>query len=117
VSEQCLTFISRLLLLFQVYPGLNSKAQQKKPAQQFKYKTLMSPTKPWNPTLDRSTMLMKSEQSNKAPRFFKMRSNVPRYLGNPASGVKPMYTITPDEASASGKHETKVPPSISYQIF
>ncbi|XP_046387465.1 polycomb group protein Psc-like [Ischnura elegans] len=33
--------------------------------------------------------------SPKPLRFFKMRNNMPRYLGNPSSGVKPMYSLHP----------------------
>ncbi|XP_054267228.1 polycomb group protein Psc-like [Macrosteles quadrilineatus] len=71
-----------------------------------RYKTLKTPIKPWNPTIPRATiMAMKQAQaasqekdpskpSPKPPKFFKMR-NVPRFLGNPASGVKPMYQVLP----------------------
>ncbi|XP_071454445.1 polycomb group protein Psc-like [Hetaerina americana] len=33
--------------------------------------------------------------SPKPLRFFKIRNNMPRYLGNPSSGVKPMYSVHP----------------------
>lgn len=90
-------------------PPSGTKKQQNQP---IRYKTLKCPTKPWNPSIPRSTMLsMKHSQtanhnkvsnsgSNetqspiKPPRFFKMR-NMPRFLGNPASGVKPMYQVAP----------------------
>lgn len=71
------------------------------------YKTLKCGPKNWNPTISRNSFLSsKQEQqplqqgtsSSSAgkpvtpPRFFKMR-NTPRYLGNPASGVKAMYQV------------------------
>lgn len=90
----------------------------KKQCQPIRYKTLKTPTKPWNPSIPRSTMLsMKQLQvtnntnkddgtSNqnqsvaKPPRFFKMR-NMPRFLGNPSSGVKPMYQVAPGSELSS----------------
>uniref|UniRef100_A0A1B6MIV8 RING-type domain-containing protein n=1 Tax=Graphocephala atropunctata TaxID=36148 RepID=A0A1B6MIV8_9HEMI len=83
--------------------------QDLRPANTFKYKHLKSPIKPWSPTISRSSIMAMKQaqlanqekgessgkiQSNKAPKFFKMR-NVPRFLGNPASGVKPMYQVLP----------------------
>lgn len=63
-----------------------------------KYRTLKSPALTWNPSIDRNTMLLKhASDPNKTSRFFKMR-NMPRFLGNPASGVKPLYAC-PEEPS------------------
>ncbi|KAK3908434.1 Polycomb complex protein BMI-1 [Frankliniella fusca] len=77
------------------------------------YKTLKCGPKNWNPTISRNSFLSSkadhqipqqgsstnagnsqssSSKPTAAPRFFKMR-NTPRYLGNPASGVKAMYQI------------------------
>ncbi|KAJ1529841.1 hypothetical protein ONE63_006580 [Megalurothrips usitatus] len=87
------------------------------------YKTLKCGPKNWNPTISRNSFLSsKAEQQPQQqgsssgtgststgqgkpaapPRFFKMR-NTPRYLGNPASGVKAMYQV-PDT-----KPETPAP--------
>lgn len=88
----------------------NSKIQSdkntSKHSNHIRYKTLKSPIKQWNPSIPKSSLIaMKQAQSPssskgeleestpiKAPKFFKMR-NVPRFLGNPASGVKPMYQV------------------------
>lgn len=88
----------------------NSKIQSEKNTSKhsnhIRYKTLKSPIKQWNPSIPKSSLIaMKQAQSSssskgeleentsiKAPKFFKMR-NVPRFLGNPASGVKPMYQV------------------------
>lgn len=88
----------------------NSKIQSEKNTSKhsnhIRYKTLKSPIKQWNPSIPKSSLIaMKQAQSPssskgeleestpiKAPKFFKMR-NVPRFLGNPASGVKPMYQV------------------------
>lgn len=81
-------------------PGLQSPpaSVSKERQPQMKYKTLKSPTKQWNPSIDRATMLMKQNTDQSKPaRFFKMR-NMPRFLGNPSSGVKPMYAC-PEEPS------------------
>lgn len=85
------------------------------------YKTLKFPPKSWNPSVSRgsyigshstlsksSTVTQKSDGDaaetsralsvpiqNKPPRFFKERDR-PRFLGNPVSGVKPMYQIQSD---------------------
>lgn len=94
-----------------------------KKSQPVGYKTLRDPPKTWNPTLPRTILSPFSSSSScytptssqttsescqkaipvttitaivKAPKpnkFFKVRNNMPRYLGNPASGVKPMYQI------------------------
>lgn len=84
-----------------------------------RYKTLQEPIKQWNPSIGRDTvMAMKQAQlaeqeriegrpPAKAPKFFKMR-NVPRFLGNPASGVKPMYqaAFNSDATSSSPSTQT-----------
>lgn len=95
-----------------------SLSSVKKQCQPIRYKTLKTPTKPWNPSIPRSTMLsMKQSQAInhankddstanqnqslvKPPRFFKMR-NMPRFLGNPSSGVKPMYQVAPGSELSS----------------
>jgi len=90
-------------------------APLKKQSQSVGYKTLRDPPKSWNPTLSKTnyvaaknqakemqnqTQTSMSEGTNKQipskpAKIFKMR-NMPRYLGNPASGVKPMYGVAND---------------------
>uniref|UniRef100_A0A0A9W5V3 Polycomb complex protein BMI-1 n=1 Tax=Lygus hesperus TaxID=30085 RepID=A0A0A9W5V3_LYGHE len=86
---------------------------ERKPQQTVRYKTLTSPTKQWNPSIDRMTMLTMKQNYDmtKPPRFFKQR-NMPRYLGNPASGVKPMFGTSNEDASKDQKPRspTKLPP-------
>ncbi|XP_066997169.2 polycomb group protein Psc [Anabrus simplex] len=48
----------------------------------------------------------------KPPRFFKAR-NMPRYLGNPASGVKPMYQVAPTQISKDSSTYQSPSPSKS----
>ncbi|CAH0384867.1 unnamed protein product [Bemisia tabaci] len=92
------TDVSSSLKIPSSAPPIVPPSLSKKPTP-IRYKTLKSPTKPWNPSIPRSALLMmkhNSEDPNqlktnvKPPKFFKMR-NVPRYLGAPASGVKPLY--------------------------
>lgn len=104
-------------------PAPAASSSKKSSSSPVGYKTLKCGPKNWNPTISRNSFLSsKVEQqapqqgsstsagnsassSSKpaaAPRFFKMR-NTPRYLGNPASGVKAMYQI-PDS-----KPETPAP--------
>lgn len=84
----------------------------KKQSQAVGYKTLRDPPRCWNPTLSKNNYIAVKNQSketqnqlhqttlfersktiqSKPAKIFKMR-NMPRYLGNPASGVKPMYGI------------------------
>ncbi|KAH0546991.1 serine-rich adhesin for platelets-like [Cotesia glomerata] len=88
------------------------------------YKTLREPPKPWNTSLSKNNYVAAknqaakemqnqtqainagSEQSDgksiasKPAKIFKMR-NVPRFLGNPASGVKPMYNIESKDKDSS----------------
>ncbi|CAG9860973.1 unnamed protein product [Phyllotreta striolata] len=85
------------------------------------YKTLRDPPKSWNSQISKAN-LSKSSPDPKYPnlknvrpaKFFKIRNNIPRYLGNPASGVKPMYQVHvgPDgdkqsEAAKAKKSEIK----------
>ncbi|EFN85331.1 uncharacterized protein LOC105182439 [Harpegnathos saltator] len=80
----------------------------KKQNQAVGYKTLRDPPKCWNPTLSKNNYVAVKNQNqasasegtskqipSKPAKIFKMR-NMPRYLGNPASGVKPMYGMTND---------------------
>ncbi|XP_015431248.1 PREDICTED: polycomb group protein Psc-like [Dufourea novaeangliae] len=87
----------------------------KKQTQAVGYKTLRDPPRCWNPTLSKNNYIAVKNQSketqsqlhqttssdrsktiqSKPAKIFKMR-NMPRYLGNPASGVKPMYGIGND---------------------
>lgn len=50
---------------------------------------------PWRPVITkeklRPTLMTNSDEPRKPGKFFKMR-NMPRFLGNPASGVKPLYS-------------------------
>ncbi|XP_029041813.2 LOW QUALITY PROTEIN: GATA zinc finger domain-containing protein 7-like [Osmia bicornis bicornis] len=85
----------------------------KKLSQAVGYKTLRDPPRCWNPTLSKNNYVAVKNQNKEAQnqlhqtalfersktiqskpaKIFKMR-NMPRYLGNPASGVKPMYGIS-----------------------
>lgn len=59
------------------------------------YKTLRDPPRAWNPQLPPRPPPPPPPSDAPPPRpakFFKVR-NMPRYLGNPASGVKPMYQL------------------------
>lgn len=71
-----------------------------KPSTPIGYKTLRDPPKSWNPQISRANLTKPpidpkfTDLKNVRPaKFFKMRNNMPRYLGNPASGVKPMYQV------------------------
>lgn len=68
-----------------------------KPSTPIGYKTLRDPPRSWNPQISRAKPggdPKGSDLKNVRPaKFFKMRNNMPRYLGNPASGVKPMYQV------------------------
>lgn len=71
-----------------------------KPTTPIGYKTLRDPPKSWNPQISRGNITKPindpkyTDLKNVRPaKFFKMRNNMPRYLGNPASGVKPMYQV------------------------
>ncbi|XP_012522719.2 serine-rich adhesin for platelets [Monomorium pharaonis] len=101
-------------------------APLKKQNQSVGYKTLRDPPKSWNPTLSKNnyvavknqakemqnqTQTSVSEGTNKQipskpAKIFKMR-NMPRYLGNPASGVKPMYGVTNDTKEKEQSTNTK----------
>lgn len=77
---------------------VNNKTKSKSNAP-IGYKTLRDPPKTWNPQISRASLLKSpdpkyGESKNVKPaKFFKMRNNMPRYLGNPASGVKPLYQV------------------------
>lgn len=94
---------------------LQKSCSVKKQSQPVGYKTLRDPPKSWNPTLSKNNYVAARNQAkemqnqtqgtlvsggagakpihSKPAKIFKMR-NVPRYLGNPASGVKPMYGVS-----------------------
>lgn len=73
------------------------------------YKTLKDPPKTWNPTLQPmhhkiggaagvgqqglNTGKAGDLKNVRPAKFFKMRNNMPRYLGCPNSGVKPMFHV------------------------
>lgn len=81
--------------------AINTKMTIKsKPSTPIGYKTLRDPPKSWNPQISRANLTKPTNDpkytdlKNVRPaKFFKMRNNMPRYLGNPASGVKPMYQV------------------------
>lgn len=81
--------------------AVNTKMTIKsKPSTPIGYKTLRDPPKSWNPQISRASLNKTStdpkytDLKNVRPaKFFKIRNNMPRYLGNPASGVKPMYQL------------------------
>ncbi|KAJ8973010.1 hypothetical protein NQ317_004608 [Molorchus minor] len=87
--------------------ALNNKMAVKvKPSTPIGYKTLRDPPKSWNSQISKANLNKAapdpkfSDLKNVRPaKFFKMRNNMPRYLGNPASGVKPMYQlhVSPDK--------------------
>lgn len=90
-------------------------APLRKQSQSVGYKTLRDPPKSWNPTLSKNNYIAAKNQAkemqnqtqtsmsegtnkqipSKPAKIFKMR-NMLRYLGNPVSGVKPMYGVTND---------------------
>lgn len=96
-------------------PASQRLAPIRKQSQSVGYKTLRDPPKSWNPTLSKNNYVAAKNQAkemqnqtqtsmaegtnkqipSKPAKIFKMR-NMPRYLGNPASGVKPMYGVTND---------------------
>ncbi|XP_063608832.1 mucin-2-like isoform X2 [Penaeus indicus] len=98
--------------------GLNTKREGKqesaakapvggcrKSSQPYGYKTLKTPPKSWNPTISRELLVAGKSAINKgnheAPRtnkFFKVR-NAPRFLGNPNTGVRPLYSGTNESNS------------------
>lgn len=78
----------------------NKMTIKTKPTTPIGYKTLRDPPKTWNPQISRANLVTKTSdpkcsdlKSVRPPKFFKIRNNMPRYLGNPASGVKPMYQV------------------------
>ncbi|ROT81203.1 hypothetical protein C7M84_000029 [Penaeus vannamei] len=98
--------------------GLNTKREGKqesaakapvggcrKSSQPYGYKTLKTPPKSWNPTISRELLVAGKSAINKgnheAPRtnkIFKVR-NAPRFLGNPNTGVRPLYSGTNESNS------------------
>ncbi|XP_011301431.1 polycomb group protein Psc [Fopius arisanus] len=99
------------------------------------FKTLRDPPRPWNPSLSRnnyvaaknqakelasegssnpSSSLSGSKTITSKPKIFKNRNNIPRYLGNPASGVKPLYGN--NESKDSKESSTSKSPSIITKI-
>nr|CAI5818142.1 unnamed protein product [Callosobruchus analis] len=76
-----------------------------KPSTPIGYKTLRDPPKSWNSQISKANVTKPQPdpkvdlKSVRPAKFFKMRNNMPRYLGNPASGVKPMYQVhvSPDK--------------------
>lgn len=104
-------------------PSTNTKMTIKsKPSTPIGYKTLRDPPKSWNPQIPRASLNKTAtdpkyaDLKNVRPaKFFKIRNNMPRYLGNPASGVKPMYQVhlspekekTAETVTKSDKNEIK----------
>ncbi|KAJ3653108.1 hypothetical protein Zmor_019025 [Zophobas morio] len=77
-----------------------TKMIKSKPSTPIGYKTLRDPPKSWNSQIAKANINKPisdpkyGDLKNVRPaKFFKMRNNLPRYLGNPASGVKPMYQV------------------------
>lgn len=79
-----------------------------KPSTPIGYKTLRDPPKSWNSQINlqiaKNTIAQNRQNSGelknvRPAKFFKGRNTMPRYLGNPASGVKPMYQVhvSPDK--------------------
>lgn len=92
------------------------------------YKTLKDPPKTWNPTLQPIHLKVggstgvgppggltagkAGDLKNVRPaKFFKMRNNMPRYLGCPNSGVKPMFQVhvSPEKDKATTPTESSTP--------
>ncbi|EEB12607.1 polycomb complex protein bmi-1, putative [Pediculus humanus corporis] len=74
------------------------------------YKTIRCAPKTWNPVIPkeklRPTLMKNSPEEPKKPlKFFKMR-NMPRFLGNPSSGVKPLFAHEPQENN-NGEEDKK----------
>ncbi|KAG8237721.1 hypothetical protein J437_LFUL017840 [Ladona fulva] len=59
---------------------------------------------------------MPPASSPKPLRFFRMRNNMPRYLGNPSSGVKPMYQVQPGGAASAAAPVTPKPPQSATKV-
>ena len=75
------------------------------------YKTIRCAPKTWNPVIPkeklRPTLMKNSPEEPKKPlKFFKMR-NMPRFLGNPSSGVKPLFAHEPQENNNGGEDKKK----------
>ncbi|XP_034936810.1 serine-rich adhesin for platelets-like [Chelonus insularis] len=125
VTTTTLSTPTTLSLISSHVSGLMGKGNSVKKSQSSTvgYKTLRDPPKSWNPTLSKNSYLAAKNQAkeiqniqitslnssevgssslsggkpimSKPAKIFKMR-NMPRYLGNPASGVKPMYSVNND---------------------
>lgn len=76
------------------------------------YKTIRCSPNAWHPVITkeklRPTLMKNSDEPKKPPKFFKLR-NAPRFLGNPSSGVKPMYGETFKEKITETKKVEKKP--------
>ncbi|XP_066144215.1 polycomb group protein Psc-like isoform X2 [Euwallacea fornicatus] len=102
-----------------------STSVKPKPSTPIGYKTLRDPPKSWNSQIN--SQIAKVNQNAKLanlagaaaqgrlggglknvrpPKFFKGR-NMPRYLGNPASGVKPMYQVQISQDKDKGQETPK----------
>ncbi|XP_049824399.1 polycomb group protein Psc [Aethina tumida] len=92
----------------QAMPMTPPKIVKSKPSTPIGYKTLRDPPKSWNSQISKANNLSTNKppatsaadtktsgdpKNAKPAKFFKIRNNTPRYLGNPASGVKPMYKV------------------------
>ncbi|CAG9831081.1 unnamed protein product [Diabrotica balteata] len=88
-----------------------------KPSTPIGYKTLRDPPKSWNSQISKANLTKSSPEAKysdlknvRPAKFFKMRNNMPRYLGNPASGVKPMYQVhgSPEKEKAPDAKSDKM---------
>lgn len=95
----------------------NKPIIKSKPSTPIGYKTLRDPPKTWNPQISRANLnrvvaeAKCSDLKNiRPPKFFKLRNNMPRYLGNPASGVKPMYQVhlSPEKETKSSSDKSEI---------
>ncbi|XP_044260739.1 polycomb group protein Psc-like isoform X2 [Tribolium madens] len=88
-------------------PPQPTKLIKTKPSTPIGYKTLRDPPKSWNSQIAKAniTKPITDPKNIKPAKFFKRRNNLPRYLGNPASGVKPMYPVqlSPEKEKPSGE--------------
>ncbi|XP_064214617.1 polycomb group protein Psc isoform X2 [Tribolium castaneum] len=82
-----------------------TKLIKSKPSTPIGYKTLRDPPKSWNSQIAKVTKPLSDPKNIKPAKFFKRRNNLPRYLGNPASGVKPMYPVqlSPEKEKPTGE--------------
>jgi hypothetical protein len=84
----------------QPLPPQPTKLIKSKASTPIGYKTLRDPPKSWNSQIAKANInkpLLDPKHGDlknvRPAKFFKMRNNLPRYLGNPASGVKPLYQV------------------------